>query len=101
MIVPVLCFSRIPKQNLFLKAATFTTEPASIIFIKILLVAKMVSKMEDWEYSSFKDYCGFRNGTLANKELAIQLLDLNMKTFYEDSYKIIDDDELKNFLCAD
>lgn len=62
------------------------------------LVAKMVSKMEDWEYSSFKDYCGLRNGTLANKELAIQLLDLNMKTFYEDSYKIIDDDELKNLL---
>ena len=36
--------------------------------------ANLVKKMEDWDYSSFKDYCGLRNGTLSNKELAIQLL---------------------------
>jgi REP element-mobilizing transposase RayT len=58
--------------------------------------AKLVEKMEDWEYSSFKDYCGLRQGTLCNKELAIQLLNINMKTFYEDSYRIINDDDLKN-----
>jgi len=60
--------------------------------------AKLVDKMEDWEYSSFKDYCGKRNGTLANKELAIQLLDLDMNTFYKDSYEIINDEDLKNAL---
>ena len=60
--------------------------------------AKLVSKMEDWEYSSFKDYCSMRNGTLINKELAIQLLDLDMKRFYEDSYRIINDDDIKNIL---
>ena len=43
--------------------------------------------MEEWEYSSFADYCGKRNGTLCNRELAVKLLGLNMKTFYEDSYK--------------
>jgi putative transposase len=58
--------------------------------------AKLVEKMEDWEYSSFKDYCGMRNGSLCNKQLAIQLLDINMKRFYEDSYTIINDDDLKN-----
>ena len=58
--------------------------------------AKLVTKMEDWEYSSFRDYCGLRNGTLCNKGLAIQLLDINMETFYEDSYRIINDDDLKN-----
>ena len=58
--------------------------------------AKLVEKMEDWEYSSFKDYCGLRNDTLCNKQLAIQLLDINMKTFYEDSYRIINDDLMKN-----
>ncbi len=47
--------------------------------------------MEDWEYSSFRDYLGLRNGTLTNKELAIQLLDLDMNRFYEDSYGIIND----------
>ena len=54
--------------------------------------------MEDWEYSSFKDYCGIRNGTLSNKELAIQLLNLDMSRFYEDSYKIIEDDEMNDLL---
>ncbi len=60
--------------------------------------AKLVSKMEDWEYSSFKDFCGKRSGNLANKELAIQLLDLDMNRFYKDSYRIIEDDDLKNIL---
>lgn len=60
--------------------------------------AKLVNKMEEWQYSSFSDYYGLRNGTLCNKELAIQLLDINMKMFYEDSYKIINDDDLKKIL---
>jgi len=54
--------------------------------------------MEDWEYSSFKDYCGFRNGTLCNKELATQLLDVNMETFYNDSYQLVSDDDINNLL---
>ena len=58
--------------------------------------AKLVKKMEDWDYSSFRDYCGFRNGTLCNKKLAIQLLNINMKTFYDDSYRLINDDEINN-----
>lgn len=59
--------------------------------------ANLVKKMEEWEYSSFADYCGKRNGTLCNKELAIKLLGLNMKTFYEDSYKAVGVD-IKNIL---
>ena len=53
--------------------------------------AKLVKKMEDWEFSSFKDYCGYRNGTLCDKKLACQLLDMNLDTFYEDSYRLISD----------
>jgi hypothetical protein len=56
--------------------------------------AKLVEKMEDWPYSSFRDYCGIRNGTLCNKELAVKLLGLNMEVFYEDSYRIINADDL-------
>ncbi len=52
------------------------------------LTANLVTKMEDWEYSSFRDYCGHRNGSLCNKELAIKILGLNMPTFLDDSYKI-------------
>ena len=33
------------------------------------LKAKLVKKMEDWDYSSFKDYCGLRKGTLCNKDI--------------------------------
>jgi len=58
--------------------------------------ANLVSRMEDWEYSSFRDYCGFRNETLCNKQLAEHLLNINMKTFYEDSYKITNGSALKN-----
>jgi len=58
--------------------------------------AKLVKRLEDWEYSSFKDYCGFRNGTLCNKMLAANLLDMNLKTFYGDSYKLISNDEINN-----
>jgi REP element-mobilizing transposase RayT len=62
------------------------------------LKGNLVTKMEDWEYSSFKDYCGRRKGTLANMEIGIRLLDLNLKTFYEDSYRIINDDDIKKVL---
>ncbi len=57
--------------------------------------AKMVNKMEDWNYSSFTDYCGERNNDLTNSPLAIQLLGLNRKTFYADSYRMIDDENSK------
>lgn len=56
--------------------------------------AGLVSKNEDWHYSSYRDYNGLRNGTLCNKELAISLLQLD-----SDSLKvgrIFDDESLKN-----
>lgn len=62
------------------------------------LKAKLANKMEDWEYSSFKDYSDLRNGTLINKKLAIQILDLDMKTFYKESYSIIAEDDLNDIL---
>ncbi|MBC7829629.1 MAG: transposase [Chitinophagaceae bacterium] len=58
--------------------------------------ARLVKKMEDWDYSSFKDYTRLRNGTLCNQALAFQLLDINPKTLYQDSYRIIDDEMLNN-----
>jgi putative transposase len=58
--------------------------------------ANLVRKMEDWDYSSFKDYGGLRNGTLCNKELAARLPGINLKTFYTDSYQFISDDEIDN-----
>lgn len=58
--------------------------------------ANLVKKMEDWDYSSFKDYCGLRNGSLCNKESAVRLLAINLDTFYTDSYQFISDHEMDN-----
>ena len=56
--------------------------------------AGLVKKMEDWDFSSFKDYAGLRNGTLCNQGLAFELLNLQRKSFYEDSYRVIPQDLL-------
>ena len=62
------------------------------------LKANLAKKMEEWEFSSFLDYCGKRNGTLCNKELAVKILDINLKTFYEDSYRQICYGDINNIL---
>jgi putative transposase len=40
------------------------------------LRAGITHKIEDWYYSSYRDYAGLRNGTLCNQRLAKQILDL-------------------------
>jgi REP element-mobilizing transposase RayT len=57
--------------------------------------AGLVERMEDWEFSSFRDYAGFRNGTLCNQTLARQLLNLSPERFYEESYQVIDPNALQ------
>lgn len=60
--------------------------------------AGLCAKMEDWEFSSFKDYIGQRNGTLCKIETALKMLNLERDCFYEDSYNSISDDKIKNLL---
>lgn len=38
------------------------------------LRAGFVDKIEDWHYSSYRDYAGLRKGTLCNQDLASKLL---------------------------
>lgn len=45
------------------------------------LQARLVIKLKDWPYSSFQDYYGYRNGTLCNKQLAMELLSLTENDF--------------------
>lgn len=51
--------------------------------------------MEEWEFSSFKDYLGLRNGTLCDKDLAIDLLGINIGNFYQESYDVIPSEQIK------
>ncbi len=62
--------------------------------------AGLVRKMEDWEFSSFKDYIGLRNGKLINRELTNTFINIsdNEQQFYEDSYRVIDDSLLDKIL---
>jgi hypothetical protein len=41
----------------------------------------LVEKIDDWEYSSFKEFAGLRNETLINKKLAIEILNLDLSNF--------------------
>ncbi|ELR68071.1 Putative transposase [Fulvivirga imtechensis AK7] len=53
------------------------------------MTAGLVDRMEEWPFSSFQDYCATRNGTLCDKELAFDLINLSRQSFYEQSYQVI------------
>ena len=60
--------------------------------------AKLVSNPEDWNYSSFQDYTGLRNGTLCNKQKAYELLDLDGIDFNAETMKTFDEETIKKIL---
>lgn len=41
------------------------------------ILAGLVDKLEDWEFSSYPDYIGKREGKLINKELALEMLNID------------------------
>jgi putative transposase len=56
------------------------------------LKAGLVGKMEDWRFSSFNQYLGVKESKkLCNKELAVELLNLDLRTFKDDSYAVLND----------
>lgn len=57
--------------------------------------AGIVQKMEDWNFSSFPDYAGFRSDTICNKSLAFKLLEIDPVTFYFESYQLIQESSIK------
>ncbi len=64
------------------------------------LAAGLTDKMENWEFSSFRDYFGTRNGTLVTKSLAFDLVGVNRKKFYEESYQIISHAKVKEIFTG-
>ena len=59
------------------------------------LKAKLVDRLEDWRFSSFREYAGMNKVSTCNKELAAQLLNLNLQTFKADSYGVLNDELVK------
>ena len=60
------------------------------------LKAGLVTKLEDWQYSSFVDYMGLRRGSICDKELAFVLVGFDKDNFYKESYQDIDENWLNN-----
>jgi putative transposase len=56
----------------------------------------LVKEMHQWEFSSYKDYAGLREGSLCNKELAVQLLDIDINNFESHSNNFIKDIDERN-----
>ena len=50
--------------------------------------AGLVKLMEDWEFSSFRDYVGLRNGRLINRDVTNRFLEIpqDMTQLYKNSY---------------
>jgi putative transposase len=53
------------------------------------LRAGLVTKMEEWRYSSFADYAGFRNENICDIALGEYLINFDKNTFLTDSYKAL------------
>ena len=54
------------------------------------MVAKLTERLEDWDFSSFRDYAGLREGTLCQKDLATQHCGYNPANFIEKSYQLVE-----------
>jgi len=62
--------------------------------------AGLCNKLEDWEFSSFRDYLGFRTGTIIQREIAYDLIGIHEKSFYEDSHAVISEDKLRGLISS-
>ncbi len=60
--------------------------------------AGMTAKIEDWHYSSFRDYVGLRNGTLCNQKKAYELLELQKEFLYSETYETLEQETIRKLL---
>ena len=61
-------------------------------------IAELVQRIEDWEFSSYPDYIGKRDGTLINKQLALEILNLDINDIEFITNKLLSDKTDEDFL---
>lgn len=61
-------------------------------------LAELVNLIEDWEFSSFPDFIGKRNGSLVNKALALEIFHIENNQIFELTYKLLQDKVDEDFL---
>jgi len=62
------------------------------------VMAGLVFSPKDWEFSSFRDYAGLRNGKLVKKEIAQEYVDLDFNNFREQSMFLLEEELLKQLI---
>jgi REP element-mobilizing transposase RayT len=58
------------------------------------LRAGLCSNLRDWEFSSYLDYAGLRNGKLINLELAHEMINIDKDNFESQSKALINEDRV-------
>jgi len=61
-------------------------------------LAELVNKIEDWEFSSFLDYIGSRNGILIDKQMGLDIFQLDQNQIYELTNKLLQDKFDEDFI---
>jgi len=61
------------------------------------LKAGLVNKLEDWPYSSFREYHYNRRNSICNIELAKEVLPVDFEHFYDQSYVMVNIDGVNIF----
>jgi REP element-mobilizing transposase RayT len=62
------------------------------------LKAYLVKRMEDWEFSSFRDFAGMRDDDLVNKELVYEVTNIDKDNFLDQAYTDLPDDIIDRLL---
>jgi REP element-mobilizing transposase RayT len=60
------------------------------------LRAGLCKHMSEWEFSSFRDYAGTRSGSLVNKKLAYDMINLDKDNFAEQSEYLVKESSVVN-----
>jgi hypothetical protein len=60
----------------------------------------LVTKMEEWEFSSFREYLGLEKSVICNIQITRELINIpvTVEDFYKQSYDIIREDRIKNII---
>jgi putative transposase len=61
--------------------------------------AGFIAAIAEWEFSSFRDFAGLRNGALCNIELALKLLDYRREELIAASTDNLSEDFIKSLYC--
>lgn len=81
------------------KAKALAPVPDGYICLKYIhqnpLKAGLVQDMNDWEFSSFQDYAGIRNGSLSNQILASQFLNFEKVQYFKTADEMVLEDDSK------